>query len=183
MALIQCYKGHFYDDVKYHSCPYCKQNIDNSIEQGMINNQSMNNIIEDAQKTIGYFEDIDSFDKTIGIYAKEKKNMYVSGWLVVKSGELKGLSFTLHEGKNFVGRTSEMDVMLTDLNVSRKNHFSIVYDNKACEFYIVEGTAPVMLNGKTLSGFEKVSEDDEIAVGNIILIFIPYCKKGRQWNE
>lgn len=185
MTLIQCEKGHFYDDIKHNRCPYCNKNDrDTDFEKTISKAVNLGEHISHMQLTQMYSDNCGDMDKTIGITSLGNGNRLVTGWLVVKEGKSRGKSFPLYIGKNTIGRSMKMDVALTDEEeVSRNNHFSVVFENKECVFYIVEGTAPVMINNKILKGYMKLREGDVISVSNVKLVFVPYCKKGRQWNE
>jgi hypothetical protein len=73
--------------------------------------------------------------------------------------------------------------VIPDKCVSRKNHCSIVYDSKTYEFYFVHGNSPVMINKKFIETSVKLEENDLLNFGESEYIFIPYCKKGREWND
>ena len=56
----------------------------------------------------------------------------VVGWLVCTDGVNKGTDYRLHQGRNFVGRSPEMDVcILGDNTVSRSSHAIVVYDPRS----------------------------------------------------
>ena len=68
-------------------------------------------------------------DKTVsfGFFGVTKKPP-VTGWLVCINGDEKGNDYRLHAGKNFVGRSQAMDVVLTDdKSISREKHCSVLY--------------------------------------------------------
>ena len=138
MTLIQCRKGHFFDDIKHNSCPYCnKNNESKGFEKTISKAINLEGDINQIQLTQMYSDNSGDMDKTIGISALNHSNRLVAGWLVVKEGKSKGKSFPIYMGKNIVGRSLKMDVALTEEEeVSRDNHFSVVFENKECKYFI-----------------------------------------------
>ena len=48
----------------------------------------------------------------------------VCGWIVCIADPRKGKDYKIHAGKNFVGRTDDMDIqILGDNKISRRNRF------------------------------------------------------------
>lgn len=202
---VKCRNGHWYDANVYQSCPHCKRNneklsltldhveeddktvsiadVDISLGEqlGRMIGEGIGDTIptgqgnkpEDDEKTISFgFFDIGRIQP-------------VTGWLVCLNGSEKGLDYRLHSGKNFIGRSSSMDVVLTDdKTISRNRHGSLAYDPKGNAFYLApeEGNA-VYLNGEMVDTVKRIGEDDVITVGETDLVLIPYCKEGRIWGE
>jgi predicted component of type VI protein secretion system len=88
-------------------------------------------------------------------------------------------------GKNFVGRSQSMDVILVDdKKISRDKHCSIIFDPKSNEFYVAaEGGNLVYLNNQMLEGSAKLEQEDVITIGDTSLMFIPFCREVRQWEK
>ncbi|MBQ8828279.1 MAG: FHA domain-containing protein [Clostridia bacterium] len=98
------------------------------------------------------------------------------------NGIEKGKSYPVYSGRNFAGRSIDMDIVLSDDSViSRENHFSIVYDPKSITFYLVAGEGRTYLNGEHVQAGTEITDGDEISVGESRYIFTPFCKKGRVW--
>ena len=190
MAIIRCSMGHFYDDVKFTSCPHCERGYD------AINNDdpvfpvipSITN--SDSGKTVPGKPDIllqktaeANEGKTVSLFVKTGKSNPVSGWLVCVKGENKGRSFELHIGQNFIGRSMKSDLVINDKYVSREKHFAVIYDPRSKSFFIVSGVSPVYLNGTLVEKSVAMKEDDIVSVGDSEFKFIPFCKEGRDWND
>lgn len=109
----------------------------------------------------------------------------VTGWLVCTSGKMRGQDFRLHAGKNFVGRSPSMDVVLAeDRAVSRNRHCAITYDPVGNGFYVVpSGGNLVYYNGKMIEDVKRLRLGDKIQIGDTILVFVPFCQEGITWEE
>lgn len=71
-----------------------------------------------------------------------EKSAPVVGWLVCTEGVNKGTDYRLHQGRNFVGRSSEMDVcILGDNTVSRSSHAIVVYDPRSNVYLAQPGSS------------------------------------------
>lgn len=182
MAIVQCKNKHYYDNVKYKECPHCKRML----------GTGQNPVIDDVGVTVPFFpEQIDGGgnsaesqqQKTIGAFFAGKNVNPISGWLVCIDGENRGRSFEIHVGKNYVGRSMKMDIHTNDDTISRENHFSIVFEPISCSFYVVAGNGLAYLNGNMITEAEPLKEDDQIEAGKSRYVFVPYCRKGRDWND
>ncbi len=78
-----------------------------------------------------------------------------------------------------------MDVALVDdKTISREKHCAVIYEPKRNVFYVsAEGGNLVYLNGELLETSKELKEDDEITIGNTTLIFIPFSRGERKWEE
>ena len=125
-------------------------------------------------------------DKTVsfGFFGVTKKPP-VTGWLVCINGDEKGNDYRLHAGKNFVGRSQAMEVVLTDdKSISREKHCSVLYDPKGNEFYVTaEKSNIVYLNGDLVTEPHSLKLGDVIKVGETELKFIPYCQEDITWEK
>ncbi len=137
---------------------------------------------DNAQLTESYGETVCEFEKTINFCDDETQNIFTAGWLVCIEGNEKGKSHVICSGRNYVGRSQYMDIVLSDNSVSEEKHFSIVYDPKSVTFYIICGTGHTYLNGKAVLSESVIADGDMIQVGTSKYVFVAYCKKGREWN-
>lgn len=204
---IKCKNGHWYDPNVYRSCPHCKRNneklslmLDNVEEEDktvsiadvdislgqqlgeIVGERIGSSISPDMLGTSGGDDD----DKTISFgFFGVTGIQPVTGWLVCLNGGGKGKDFRLHSGKNFIGRSNTMDVVLVDdKSVSRDKHGTVTYDPRGHEFYLSpENGNTVYLNGEMLETAGRLETDDVITIGETELVFIPYCKEERTWEE
>lgn len=184
MPITECSNGHYYDSNKFNKCPICDE-VKSSVE---VKNQyvffSGGKTVSEELLTERYDENKAAKEElTVPIDIKKGKSIFTTGWLVCISGECIGKSFPIKMNRNFIGRDYDMDIVIPDKNISRIKHCSIVYDNKNCEFYFVHGNSPVMINNCFIKSSIKLEENDLLTFGESEYIFIPYCKKGRVWND
>ncbi len=185
MAIIQCPNNHYYDDKRNSSCPYCAD-MNKSISPESFNEQLTSYIVsndDDACLTEAYGDCVENYEKTISIFSDDSFNILTVGWIVCISKLSKGMSYVIHSGRNFAGRSSDMDIVLTNDNqIRREKHFSIVYDPKSVNFYVVAGEGYVYVNDKVVNSEIEIYDGDIIQAGESKYMFIPFCKKGREWN-
>lgn len=209
--ITKCKKGHWYDAKMYTCCPHCKREseqlsltvdsiqeddktvsiaevdvslgeelsslitgADEKVTPGMVANVEINSDDEmDGDRTVsfGFF----------GITAMQP----VVGWLVAVNGEEKGKDFRLHSGKNFVGRSTSMDIVLIDdKTIARDRHCAVTYDPKGNGYYVSsENGNSVYVNEQVIENGIQINEGDCIQIGSTKLLFIPFCKEDRKWEE
>lgn len=190
MAIVSCDNNHFYDDERDSSCPYCAklqsgERPESEMSERFTSYFDLNYEEDDdtAQMTEAYGDDVKDYEKTIGIFLGESRNELTVGWLVGVRGPVRGISYSLHSGRNFVGRSYDMDVsIMEDLELSREKHFSVVYEPKSIAFFLVAGSGRTYLNGKLVTDAVAMTEADEIEAGGGKFLFIPFCKEGRTWD-
>ena len=204
--IVKCNKGHWYDSSVNKMCPHCLQEserlgirlddveeddrtisimaADRSLgeELGAIIGDSVGTALPDFKEQAQGSDD----DKTIsfgffGLTAIQP----VTGWLVCMNGEERGKDYRLHAGRNFVGRSMSMDVMLVDdKTISRDKHCSIVYDPKGNGVYLSpEGGNTVYLDGQMVDSPAELKEGCRILIGETEFMFIPFCREGRSWES
>ncbi len=183
-----CPKGHYYDSVKYATCPYCSPSGGGggSKDPGKTNpvdppvNHSDNRDHQSKKgggKTKSPWDDMFT-DTTVEPIAP------VIGWLVCTEGKDFGRDFRLHPDNNFVGRGDQCDVRLSDEYVSAK-HFTVSYDPFSDIHFasMSDGRAIVYVNGIPLTAnMVQLKKGDKIKVAKTTLVFIPLEKDDVQWN-
>lgn len=110
----------------------------------------------------------------------------VVGWLVCTSGQYFGRSFPLKAGRNFVGRGPQMDVCLSGENsVSRDRHAVIIYEPRGRMFIAQPGDSRELfyLNDKVVLDNERLSPYDEISIGKVNMMLIPFCTEKFAWED
>lgn len=180
MSVVRCEMGHFYDNNRHTSCPHCKVGIeDEKTVSGVASYLTARGA--DAQNLVDFNPPSRDDEKTIGIYKKKGWDP-VTGWIVCVNGPERGRDYRLHAGRNFLGRSLDMDISITDdMEISRENHCSIVYDPKSCEFLLVPGSASIYLNKQATNEVKALTTGDMIGAGGSEFVFIPFSVKGREW--
>lgn len=176
MNLGKCRKGHFYDMDIYEQCPYCV------IEQ--------NNGYED-DRTTGMPAEMPDLTRGHDFPCQEDKDggteqafSPVVGWLVCVHGNERGRDYRIHEGWNFAGRSHTEDISIQDRYVSRRKHFSIVYEERKNQFMIVPGEGTITyLDGKLLTRAQMLTEDMTIYAGKSELMFRRFCRGEMKWCD
>jgi hypothetical protein len=109
----------------------------------------------------------------------------VVGWLVCLEGPDRGRDFRLHSEKNFIGRSSSMDVAIeNDDTVSREKHGVIIFDPKKLAFWVLPGDASglVYVNGEIVHSPTQISADDKLEIGQSKLVLVPFCGPKFNWT-
>lgn len=177
MAIIMCSKGHYFDDEKFFQCPYCGISFEFLEREG-------EKYVEEATIRLSDIK-TDDEDKTISYWHGENTQQdYITGWLVCIDGPEKGRDYRLHYGFNRIGRSYQMDVCIEeDMQVTRDNHCSVVYDLKENEFSVSPSTGTLTyLNNQILMESKKINDGDRIRVGQSTLELVVFCKGGRKWD-
>jgi hypothetical protein len=210
MNLTRCENGHFYDKDKFKECPHCgpqDRNADETVSvdrddsvtmavtQPGISEQkttkfsgstssSLSDAVQQATKGASGASDEDA--TTIGYYGKAIGTEPVVGWLVCIEGNHLGEDFRLKSGRNFIGRSSGMDVAITgDSSVARDRHAVVVYDPKSVTFLVQAGDAKELcyLNGSVVLSAEKLESNDVLTMGGTQLMFFPCCSEKFNWDQ
>ena len=180
MAITKCDKGHFFDDKKYPKCPHCDLEAKKAFDDD--NEVTVAKIFNDnKRKNLAAFV-AGKDERTVSIYSSNGMQSPVVGWLVCTDGREKGRDYRIKNGRNFIGRAYQMDVVIADdAEISRDKHCSIVFDPKSISYSLVPGTGIVYLNGEQLSEPAQIAAYDKITLGKTTLQFVPYCKEGVVW--
>lgn len=180
MGIERCSSGlHYYDSNKYERCPYCDAMAGDDPKTIAMKRELP--VMEDVVTISGVSKDFDDV-KTIGVYSKSKGNDYVSGWLVCVEGAERGRDYRIYQGRNFVGRETDMDICIQgDTTISRKNHCAVVYDERNNQFFIMPMENSVYLEDSMINGAVPLIGGQKITIGNSIFVFIPFCVGERKW--
>ncbi len=199
MSMQKCDKQlHIYNTAVYDSCPMCQPETDiNTKNNTAIDTGNHTRQIEDEGNTFAFTQKLSGTNNnqehtTIISFGDDEEvssdNLPVVGWLIVIDGPGKGKDFRLVQGENNVGRGSDNEVCMnlgieTDKSISREAHVTVVYDNKANEFFIERGSSRnlPMVNGKTIRRSQDLFHGDIIEVGQTKLMFVQLCGENFKW--
>ena len=215
MDLKRCANGHFYDGEKFAFCPHCQGGSPGggnetipfvekaggeapTMSVGSAMNQppmqparppvAQTQPLRDTQKKAP-----DDDAKTVGFFglnnaAAEEGEEYVEpvvGWLVCTKGKHMGKDFRLKAGRNFIGRSSDMDVALTgETSVSREGHAVIAYEPHQSIFIAQPGAASELfyLNNAVVLSAVQIKRNDRLQLGEVELMLIPCCDENFKWE-
>lgn len=206
MFVDLCEKGlHYYDKDLFDSCPFCAEeqgdaNVtvggnDNATEPAWAAPKKKERVSamtgnietsynEDDKTTVNYWQlSNKDGDKAEGNACEQEP---VVGWLVCISGIVKGKSFELHAGKNYMGRSNGVkaqNIVIPDPSVSREHHGVVIYDPKSGEFLVNGGDAQglLYLNDGLVTGTKTLTPYDRLALGDSELLFVPFCCEKFSW--
>lgn len=189
MNLQKCANGHFYDADKYQSCPHCQTLNDDVKTVGRMAETPQDpvypgNSSMPTTPQIPVFTPSDDA-KTVGIFQGSMGTQPVVGWLVCVKGKCMGQSYQLKEGKNFIGRGEDMDVVIRgDMAVARKRHACLIFEPRAGVFYAQPGESHELfyLNDNVVLNSEILKSHDVITLGETCLLFVPLCGPDFNWS-
>lgn len=192
MNLQKCENGHFYDADKYQSCPHCQKMGDDVKTVGRMETPAAapsNGVPTGAPNITPPPSFVPSDDaKTVGIFQSTLGTgiQPVVGWLVCVRGACAGKSYPLKEGKNFIGRGDDMDVVIQgDRAIARVRHACIIFEPRAGVFYANPGESHELfyLNNNVVLNSELLNSHDLITLGETDLLFIPLCGPDFSWDD
>lgn len=175
-TLTRCANGHFFDSSKYRTCPYCDQSTGGGdttpLEPAKVVINPEPQVIRSEGETVGFYDEVIKFAPVVG-------------WLVSIEGSTCGKDFRLCSGKNYVGRSQSMDVVLEDDNyVSRDKHAIIVFDPVSQKTLCQAGESRELfyLNGNVVTDTVELQRGDILTIGKTKLKFVPFCGDLHNWN-
>lgn len=212
MNLVRCEKGvHFYDKDKFDSCPFCMADNDAGVTMtyrepdttgddldsptvagsavtvpASSGNMSLNDAIKSVTETESYEDDDDDMGKTISYYNTTMGIEPVVGWLIAINGPEFGKSYEIKSGRNFIGRSKDMDISLQgDDTISRNKHAIVVYEPKSRMFIAQPGESRELfyVNDKVVLNNEQIKKNDVLLLGKTKLMLIPCCDEQFCWED
>lgn len=216
MNLTKCNNGHYYDADKYSSCPHCSKNeeMEDDVTINMEQTGTMGgstfasapvqqtpaptpvpspqpkvkpvSLMDAVNVAAAPSSAVTDDDKTVSYYGGSMGTEPVVGWLVCVEGEMLGKAFELKNGKNFIGRSAAMDVILEgDPNVSRERHAIITYEPKGRVFIAQPGDSRELfyMNDQVVLMNVEMHDRDVLSIGKTKLMFVPLCGPDFAWDD
>lgn len=207
-SIMKCVNGHFYDAEKSRTCPYCEKQAnepvinrrlefypggmpefsaeesDDSKTVAMPATQDFVHIGGEGRQGGTQVIGADEEGVTVGFLSKATGTAYVTGWLVGKTGPVKGRDYRIYPNYNWIGRSFGADVVIREAqNIAEKQHCAVVYDYKSNRFFLSPGMGTTTyLNGDLLDGPKQLVLGDEISMGGLLFEFVPFCREGHTWE-
>ncbi len=205
MRMVTCDNGHYYDQEKNATCPYCASSTglnfgggntsiasaDDSEKTALY--QAASSAAGDEEKTVYHSASSHSADlhpeasEEVQERSQSNEPILLSGWLAIISEKGRGLSYTVTFGMNTIGRSSENHISIQngDSSISREKHAIIIYDYDNNIFYIKHGDGQFLsyVNGEVLLDTKQLKANDKIKIGSTELIFIPLCSENFNWES
>lgn len=192
--MIRCDHGHFFDNAKHSTCPYCGV-MDLDISPTIPKRNEPTFAPTDASgKTVAAPSAPKSspapakpdIGSTVGIFKKQSGGMDpVCGWLVCIAGADKGHDYRIKSQRNFIGRDAGMDISIPgDDTISREKHAVISYDPKTNSFRLAPGDGRGMtyLNDQPVDMPTVLKAFDKIEIGQSQFLFVPFCSDTFTWS-
>jgi hypothetical protein len=168
----RCDSGHFYDADKHSSCPWCGVAVE--MESGPTRAVKP----PDAGRA--------SDPGVTQVLHRDASGISpVVGWLVCVEGPDRGRDYRLHGEKNFIGRSSTMDIAITgDDSISREKHAAVSFEPKKKTFWLLPGESAglVYLNDEVVNAPREIKARDIIELGRSKLMLFPFCDESFQWS-
>ena len=199
MNLVRCENGHFYDNDVYSTCPHCGAHTRNddvtvaltqgvsgdSVTQAQIPTTATSSLTDAVKQATSAKIDQGDDSVTVGFYDKKLGVEPVVGWLVCVEGKSIGADYRLKSGRNFIGRSPDMDIAITeDESVSRDRHAIVVFEPKTHIFLVQAGESKELcyLNDKVVLSTSEIHVNDVLTVGGTKLMFFPCCSDAFNWE-
>jgi len=203
----RCSNGHFYNPSKFSTCPHCGVS---GIDLGVtvpagsgtirptvpIRSQGVGPtapVQETPTIPLGQIRNNSCDKATVAYYPSrmaqepgEAATDPIVGWFVCVDGPDRGRDFRIKAEKNFIGRSTTMDICISgDQRISRENHAVVAFDPRNVEFRLYSGDARglVYLNGSMVDIPVVLHAYDAIELGASRLLFIPFCSERFQWSD
>lgn len=109
------------------------------------------------------------------ITPEELNSNPVIGWLVAIKGAHKGRSYEVKQGRNFIGRSTAMDICLSgNSKISRDRHAIITYDPRSekCFLQPDETRDLIYINDELLFGPMPMKHNDIIVLADEEFVFL-----------
>jgi hypothetical protein len=183
--MIRCAEGHFYDSAKHTACPWCGVPVDMNAGRTRALPAEGATPPPPPGPPPPPRAAAPAAGVTRALHREPSGISPVVGWLVCIEGPDRGRDFRLHPEKNFIGRSSAMDVAITgDDSISREKHAAVSYEPKRKVFWLLPGESSglVYLNDEVVNGPTELKPRSMIELGRTKLMFFPFCDENFQWQ-
>ena len=134
----------------------------------------------------GFWQVGEDDNKTVSYYSRTIGTEPVVGYLIAIEGAYFGEGFKLKTGRNFIGRSPEMDIQLSqDFSVSRRKHAVVIYEPKSRMFIAQPGESRelVYINDEVVLNNVVMKPYDILTIGETRLLLLPLCGEKFSWDD
>ena len=110
----------------------------------------------------------------------------IVGWLVCIKGVYKGEGFPLTEGRNFIGRSTDMDICLSeDDDIADSKQATLIYEPRSRQYILAPGDVHELcyINGQVVLTSTTMEANDVLDMGKTSLMLIPCCGEKFSWEN
>ena len=183
--MIQCNSGHFFDESKHSSCPYCAAPLDLGTPQHTVAAPVAAGL-EAAAKTVPLRPAASPAPGATRRLVEAQLGIDpVVGWLVCIEGPDRGRDYRIRSENNFIGRDASMDISVPgDDTISRQKHASIAFDPSQQTFWLLPGDARGLcyVNEKMAMSPVQLAARDVIRLGKTRLMLVPFVDSSFAWQ-
>lgn len=125
-------------------------------------------------------------DRTMAYYNFTEDTLPVVGWLVCVRGAHAGRSFELHAGRNYIGRSEEMQIRLPqEPSIAWEKHACVTYDPQGKSFFLQgsEDSGTTCVRGVPVCDPVELKTHDEITLGSALFVFVRLCSTRFSWER
>lgn len=168
-----------------------EQNSETKSEQ--INSSSLAEEFSKASEPISVIErgtsiradELSSDGKTVGFFSAGVSLEPPVGYLICVKGTDFGIGYPLKIGNNAIGRSQLMDVVITDVKVSREKQAYVMYEPRKRQFFLRpgEGNGLCYCNNEIVMAPTLIKGYDRITIGDTELLLIEVCNEKFSWDE
>lgn len=194
--MIQCNAGHFFDETKHGSCPYCGVPLDLGSPLATVPLASgplaSGPLASGAAKTIPLrpvavtpLANAPTPGVTRRLVEEQIGIDPVVGWLVCIEGPDRGRDFRIRSENNFIGRDASMEIALAgDDTISRQKHASIAFEPSQKSFWLLPGEARGLtyVNEQMAMAAVQLAPRDVIRLGKTKLVLVPFVDSTFSWQ-
>lgn len=192
---VQCTGGHWFDMSKFRFCPYCglpAAAVPAPVQQAAPVMPAMPPMPPMPPAQTGYYPQEQTaypapvMPAPVQTSAPSVNTNLPVGWLVGTSGPAKGKTYVIRENKNFIGSSSDMDIIISDdPTVAADRHAIIIYVPRLRTFYAQPGTSRELyyVNDHVILETVELSPGDVFDIGNSKLSLLPLCGDMFGWDE
>jgi hypothetical protein len=182
--MIQCNSGHFYDELKHSTCPYCAAPLDlgssnPTVPAPMMGHEGVKTTpLRPAPGGPPAGATRRLVEEQIGIDP-------VVGWLVCIEGPDRGRDYRIRSENNFIGRDASMDIAIAgDDTISRQRHAIIAFEPGQKQFWLLpgEGRGLNYVNDAMVMSPVQLAPRDLIRLGKTKLMLVPFVDSTFAWQ-